>query len=185
MRSKIYFLQIILLGVLLTTSCSKDFLETKPLTEFSDADVWKDPALVETFVNQIYWRLDEPTTGGRLKSNIVDEAHYRGNGASLNFNKGLLTVDQIPGWSTPSRYRTWNDLYKTIRYCNIILENIDKVPYDNSVTDGKTTKERVTGEVYFLRAYLYHLLTSVYGGVPIIKDAYGLTDEFNVARGTY
>ena len=185
MKNKIYLFQIILFGVIFLTSCNKDFLETKPLTEFSDVDVWKDPALVETFINQIYWRLDEPTTGGRLKSNIVDEAHYRGNGASLNFNKGLLTVDQIPGWSTPSRYRTWNDLYKSIRYCNIFLENIDKVPYDNSIVDGKSVKERVTGEVYFLRAYLYHLLTSVYGGVPIITKAYELTDEFAIARGTY
>jgi hypothetical protein len=165
--------------------CSKDFLETKPLGEFSDVDVWKDPALVETFVNQIYWRLDEPASNGRLKSNIVDEAHYRGNGASLNFNKGLLTVDQIPGWSTPSRYRAWNDIYKTIRYCNIFLQNVDKVPFENVVVDGKTQKERMTGEIYFLRAYLYHELTSVYGGVPIIKKAYTLTDEFKIARNTY
>lgn len=167
------------------TGCSKDFLDTKPLTEFSDVDVWKDPALVETFINQIYWRLDEPASNGRLKSNIVDEAHYRGNGASLNFNKSLLTVDQIPGWSTPSRYRAWNDIYKTIRYCNLFFANVDKVPFDNTIVDGKSQKDRMMGEVYFLRAYLYHELTSVYGGVPIIKNAYTLTDEFNIARNTY
>ena len=91
MRSRLYILKIALFFVILITSCSKDFLDTKPLGEFSDVDVWKDPALVETFINQIYWRLDEPASPGRLKSNIVDEAHYRGNGASLNFNKGLLT----------------------------------------------------------------------------------------------
>ncbi|HEX2976132.1 MAG TPA: RagB/SusD family nutrient uptake outer membrane protein [Bacteroidales bacterium] len=183
MRSKIYFL--ITLTVMFMTGCSKDFLDTKPLTEFSDVDVWKDPALVETFINQIYWRLDEPASNGRLKSNIVDEAHYRGNGASLNFNKSLLTVDQIPGWSTPSRYRAWNDIYKTIRYCNLFFANVDKVPFDNTIVDGKSQKDRMMGEVYFLRAYLYHELTSVYGGVPIIKNAYTLTDEFNIARNTY
>ncbi|MGE5406076.1 MAG: RagB/SusD family nutrient uptake outer membrane protein [Methanosarcina sp.] len=183
MRSKIYYL--IIATVVLMTGCSKDFLDTKPLGEFSDVDVWKDPALVETFINQIYWRLDEPSTNGRLKSNIVDEAHYRGNGASLNFNKGLLTVDQIPGWSTPSRYRTWDDIYKTIRYCNIFLQNADKVPFESAVVDGKTQKERMTGEIYFLRAFLYHELTAVYGGVPIIKKAYTLTDEFKIPRNTY
>jgi hypothetical protein len=185
MRSKLYILQIALFFVILITSCSKDFLDTKPLGEFSDVDVWKDPALVETFINQIYWRLDEPASPGRLKSNIVDEAHYRGNGASLNFNKGLLTTDQIPGWSTPSRYRTWNDLYKSIRFCNIFMANVEKVPFDNALVDGKTQKDRMMGEVYFLRAYLYHLLTSVYGGVPIIKEPYDLTDEFQIARNTY
>ena len=185
MRNKINILLTVLFSIALFVSCSEDFLETKPLTEFSEVDVWADPALVATFINQIYWRLDEPVTNGRLKSNIVDEAHYRGNGASKNFNNGLLTVDQIPGWSTPSRYRTWDDIYKTIRYCNIFFANVDKVPFETSLTDGKTMKDRTSGEVHFLRAYLYHELVTVYGGVPIITEPYTLTDEFAVARNSY
>ncbi len=182
---KIYILITIFTVVGFLSSCDKDFLETKPLTEFSEVDVWNDPALVETFINQIYWRLDEPFSNGRLKSNIVDEGHYRGNGASKNFNNCLLTVDQIPGWSTPSRYRSWNDIYKTIRYCNIIFENIEKVPFEATLTDGKTLDDRMKGEVHFLRAYLYHELTAVYGGVPIITETYGLSDDFLIARSSY
>jgi SusD family. len=41
------------------------------------------------------------------------------------------------------------------------------------------------GEVHFLRAYLYHNLVSMYGGVPIIKKTFGLTDDFNVPRDSY
>ncbi len=182
---KIYILITLFAVVGFLSSCDKDFLETKPLTEFSEVDVWNDPALVETFINQIYWRLDEPFSNGRLKSNIVDEGHYRGNGASKNFNNCLLTVDQIPGWSTPSRYRSWNDIYKTIRYCNIIFENIEKVPFEATLTDGKTLDDRMKGEVHFLRAYLYHELTAVYGGVPIITETYGLSDDFLIARSSY
>lgn len=183
---KIAYILISLISVAgLLTSCDKEFLETKPLTEFSEVDVWNDPALVETFINQIYWRLDEPFSNGRLKSNIVDEGHYRGNGASKNFNNSLLTVDQIPGWSTPSRYRTWDDIYKSIRYCNIFFANIDKVPFESTLTDGKTLGDRMKGEVHFLRAFLYHELTAVYGGVPIITEPYGLTDDFLIARNSY
>jgi hypothetical protein len=39
--------------------------------------------------------------------------------------------------------------------------------------------------VHFLRAYLYHNLVSMYGGVPIIKKTFGLTDNFNVPRDSY
>ncbi len=184
MRNRINIL-IAFIAVIMMAACSKDFLETKPLTQFSEVDVWSDPALVATFINQIYWRLDEPFTNGRLKSNIVDEAHYRGNGASKNFNNGLLTVDQIPGWSTPSRYRTWDDLYKSIRFCNVFFANVDKVPFDPALVDGKSAADRVKGEVHFLRAYLYHLLTAVYGGVPIITEPYALTDDFAIARNSY
>jgi len=183
---KIVYILISLIAVAgFLTSCDKDFLETKPLTEFSEVDVWNDPALVETFINQIYWRLDEPFSNGRLKSNIVDEGHYRGNGASKNFNNSLLTVDQIPGWSTPSRYRSWDDIFKTIRYCNIFFANIDKVPFESTLTDDKTLGDRMKGEVHFLRAYLYHELTAVYGGVPIITEPYGLTDDFLIERSSY
>lgn len=182
---KIYILITLFAVVGFLSSCDKDFLETKPLTEFSEVDVWNDPALVETFINQIYWRLDEPFSNGRLKSNIVDEGHYRGNGASKNFNNCLLTVDQIPGWSTPSRYRSWNDIYKTIRYCNIFFANIEKVPFETTLTDGKTLGDRMKGEVHFLRAYLYHELTAVYGGVPIITKPYGLSDDFLIERSSY
>ncbi|NMB51376.1 MAG: hypothetical protein GX999_03510, partial [Bacteroidales bacterium] len=49
------FILIIIIAIVgFLSSCDKDFLETKPLTEFSEVDVWNDPALVETFINQIY-----------------------------------------------------------------------------------------------------------------------------------
>ena len=185
MKVKIYKFIMFLFGVLFLASCNDDFLETTPLTEFSDATVWTDPPLVETFINNIYWRLDEPFSSGRLKANLVDEGHYRGNAPSLNFNKCLLTPDQIPGLSTPSRYLTWNDIYKSIRYCNIFFEKVGGVPFDNTVTDGKTMEERLTGEAHFLRAYNYFLLTRMYGGVPIITKAYELTDDFLIARDSY
>lgn len=185
MKIKIYLFKITLFVVIIMTSCSEDFLNTKPLGEFSDAAVWDDPALAETFINQIYWRLDEPFYGGRLKSNLVDETHYRGNGDARNFNNGNITVDKIPGWDRPTRYRTWNDLYKTIRYCNVFLANIDKVPYGPDLVDGKTMKDRVTGEVHFLRAYIYQELIAVYGGVPLISEPYELDDEFMVPRSSY
>ena len=164
-------------------SCS-DFLETTPLTEFSEASVFSDPILVETFINHIYFRLDEPLTDGRNSSNVVDEGHYRGNAASLNFNRGLMTQDVAQG-PPFRRYRTWADLYKTIRFCNIFFDKVDEVPFNNDIIDGKTLKERMTGEVHLLRAYLYFFLIGTYGGVPIIDEVYTLDSEFEKARNTW
>jgi hypothetical protein len=41
------------------------------------------------------------------------------------------------------------------------------------------------GEVHFLRAYLYHMLVSVYGGVPLITEAYGLNGDYAVPRSSF
>lgn len=185
MKAKSITINIIFLFlVLFFSSCNQDFLDTESSTEFSELSVWNDPALVETFINQIYYRLDEPLTDGRMKANYVDEAHYRGNSNAYNFNNCVITSDVLPGWST-SRYRSWSDLYKTIRYCNIFFFKVDEVLFSETTVDGKTEKERMTGEVHFLRAMLYYFLTSVYGGVPIVTDVYSLDDDFKIARNTY
>jgi len=181
---KIKFLSFLAISVLLISSCNHEFLNTEPSTEFSELTVWNDPALVETFINQMYFRLDEPLTDGRMKANYVDEAHYRGNSNARNFNRSNITVDNIPGWTT-NRYRSWADMYKSIRYCNIFFANVDKVPFSPSLVDGKTLKDRMTGEVHFLRAMLYHNLACDYGGVPLITNVFSLEDEFAVPRNTY
>lgn len=174
----------ILLATLALGSCQKDFLNTDPSTEFSENAVWTDPALVETFINQLYFRLDEPLTDGRFKANLVDEGHYRGNAASLNFNRSIQSPDDLLGWGV-SRYRSWADLYKSIRFCNLFFSKVDQVPFSANLIDGKTMKDRMTGEMHFMRAYYYHLLTSTYGGVPLIIDPYTLTDEFQKERSSY
>jgi starch-binding outer membrane protein, SusD/RagB family len=178
------FLGIFIIGTFLFYSCDHEFLDTEPSTEFSELAVWNDPALVETFINQIYFRLDEPLTDGRMKANYVDEAHYRGNSNARNFNRSNITTDNIPGWGT-NRFRSWADLYKSIRYCNIFFDNVDRVPFPVNLVDGKTLKDRTTGEVHFLRAMLYHFLVSDYGGVPLIDKVYSLNDEFEVPRNSY
>lgn len=74
----------------------------------------------------------------------------------------------------------WSMVYQFIRSANLFFEKIDAVPFDNPAD-----KDRMKGEVHFLRGYLYHNLVSMYGGVPIIKKTFGLTDEFKVPRDTY
>src|SRR5690606_21056010 len=103
---------------------------------------------------------------------------YRGNTASLQFNRSQLTADGIPAWSNNQSFSSWNDLYKSIRFANMLLENADRIPAEEHVLN------RMKGEAYFLRAYLYHLLMREYGGVPIVSRVYGLVDELTSPRST-
>ena len=184
MKSKILIYKTLILAIfLIFASCNDDFLDTQPLDEFAEPAVWSDLALVETFINEAYWRISDPFTKGRTLGMIVDEGHYRGNTASLNHNRSLLTPDDIPGWSVPTRYRFWQDLYGSIRICNVFLQNLDRIP--DGTPEQKAHKDRMTGEVYFLRAKFYHHLTKVFGGVPIVDRAYGLGEDYNIPRSSY
>jgi len=178
--------QLILVCSLLagTTSCKKDFLEKTPLDKFSDAAVWGDPALTGTFVNNIYLGVPYPFTTLMLSS-TVDESMAVWDWGSSNVTKSLMTPSDLSifdntFWTGSMRDQTWAKMYVHIRASNLFLEKIDAVPFDD-----KTKKDKLKGEVLFLRAFFYHQLVALYGGVPLITKAYTLTDEFAAPRDTY
>ncbi|OFY65040.1 MAG: hypothetical protein A2V64_13555 [Bacteroidetes bacterium RBG_13_43_22] len=188
MRKIFYILSVIILAGI-AFSCQKDFLDTKPLGAYSDADVWKDPALVEAFVNDIYQNtLGWPYAIERL-SDYSDETCFTPDWGATNFNKCLMTSDGLMGWSynwglpdpTMHTYHfQWAPLFKTIRSCNLFFSHVKEIPFAD-----ETAKNSMLGQVYFLRGYLYHHLIALYGGVPIITEPYGLNDKFDVTRDTY
>jgi len=175
------YIKLFLFMIALTVSCKKD-LDTKPQDEFSDIDTWNDPALIEAFLNGIYRGIDNPADGGDglLKAEFVDEMHDQWY-SFFEFNNSLLTSDNLASWA----HEDWNSLYNSIRSCNLFLEKIETAPLEDIIVDDKTLTERMTGEAVFLRAYFYHQLTSLYGGVPLVVKSYQLTDDFSVKRDTY
>jgi starch-binding outer membrane protein, SusD/RagB family len=198
MRKLLFILSVIsLLGI--ATSCQKDFLETTPLGAYSDAAVWTDPNLCAAFVSEIYRNaLGYPFAIERL-SDFVDETSFTPDWGVFDFNKSLMTQDALMGWDwnwggngplggsdgvSPTaqtrRHYVWNALYKTVRSCNLFFSKVDGVTFPD-----EDTKDRTIGEVYFLRGYTYHCLAALYGGVPIITKAYGLNEDYSIARNTY
>ncbi len=174
---------LLLSTIVLITSCKKDFLDTKPLSEISEVDIWNDPVLIQTFINGIYSNVNNPTNGGDgvLRGEYVDEMHDQWY-SFFEFNNSLITPDDLANW----RHESWSGLYKNIRACNLFFDKINAVTsFDNTLTDGVLLKDRMIGEVHFLRGYLYHQLVSLYGGVPIIKTPYKLTDDFKIKRDKY
>lgn len=172
----------IMLGVV---GCKKDFMNLQPLDKFSDEAVWKDPALVQTFVNNIYLGVPHGFSN-IMMSSMVDESMYNADFGSSNVTKSLVTpsdlsIFDVGFWSgNRQRMMNWTNVYRFVRPANVFFEKIEQVPFEK-VAD----KNRMKGEVYFLRAYLYNNLVSMYGGVPIIKKSFGLTDEFMVTRDSY
>lgn len=174
MKKSNCLLIIISLFGLFTMSYCSDFLETKPLTEYSDVDVWEseDPSLIKSFLSQIYIEIEHgfekyPT------SVYVDEADARANTGILNVNSGGDSPTSGGYW------HQWPKIYQAVRYCNIALENLERSPIEEEM------KDRFRGEVHFLRAMYYHQLLKLYGGIPIITKAYELTDNFLLPRSTF
>jgi len=179
---KIFRIYIALIVGVFSTSCSTDFLDTTPSDKISDVSVFSDPNLTETFVNGIYCSITHPMAGynGILKAEYVDEAHDMWYQFS-EFNKCMLTPDNLQTWW----FENWDALYSNIRKCNMFFANFREDIFGNTEVDGVLWKDRLKGEVHFLRAFFYHQLVSLYGGVPIITKVYKLDDNFSIARDSY
>ncbi|HEX2848422.1 MAG TPA: RagB/SusD family nutrient uptake outer membrane protein, partial [Chitinophagaceae bacterium] len=178
------FISILMLACLMISagSCKKDFLEKKPLDSYSDADLWKDLNLVQAFVNSRYPILPFMEFPGVLKSYFMSGACDEGNSKHSYGNERALETGQMSPDNTV--YDFWANNYQQIRNCNIFLSKIDEVPAQGPANEAK--KKRLTGEIYFLRAYGYFDLLRHYGGVPLVSKVYGLSDTtFKVARSTF
>ncbi len=64
--------------------------------------------------------------------------------------------------SNPSHWTNlWNRFYKSIRDCNLVLENIESSPV------SEDTKKLMTAEARFIRASVYFKMHSLWGTVPL------------------
>ena len=172
----------ILFTAILLTACNEDFLEVEPLDRYSDAAVWTDPALVSSFVNNIYMgemygfqlemlaSLSDISMTKRAEVNPI---------LNSEINNSYLSVLSPTHWITSYHNISWNYLYENIRACNLFLEKVE----EGASVEGEDI-DHLIGEVHYLRANFYYWLMSFWGGVPIIKNSYSLTDDFSVARNS-
>lgn len=82
----------ILAAAILTgaASCKKDFMNLQPLDKHIEENVWKDPGLVQTFVNNIYLGVPHGFSN-IMMSSVVDETTFNADFGSSNVTKSLIT----------------------------------------------------------------------------------------------
>ncbi len=167
-------------GAVFLTSCKKDFMNLQPLDQISSDQTWGDAALAETFVTGVYSGLNVGGFREQMLASLSDESVFTHVGRGINtINEASLSPSNL-GWVDESY--AWLNMYNNIRGANQAIVNLTS---PNSFSNNPTTKERILGESYFLRAYYYQQLVRYYGGVPLIKKLYGLNEDYTVARNTY
>ncbi len=161
-------------------ACNKDFLDKKPLDQFSEQDVWKDQGLIQAFVNDMYAQM-RPGFGEVMLSSMSDESRFIHDYNTSRVVQGNVTPDDFGALGDFSR---WGGHYKVIRNCNMFFEKIDSVKGINP-----DALKRMKGEVHFMRAWYYHMLVKYFGGVPLITYTFNLNGEHsdygNVRRASF
>jgi hypothetical protein len=167
---------VLLLGV---TACDNSVLNVTPKDQLSDEVVFADANLAETFLNDIYRGMGHGIYEIMLSS-MTDETHFIHNYNTEKVVQSIISPSDR-GAVDDGRFNhfDWSDNYSRIRQANTFLQGLESAEFDAAL------KQRMEGEVRFLRAYFYHNLLRMYGGVPLIDKVYALNDEFGVARNSF
>jgi hypothetical protein len=165
MRFQTYILAAI--SALFLFSCKKDFLQRDPGVPIDYAKLFSDPKQAAGFGDNSYNFL------------INDYARFVGahQGTTSEFtdeavsNTGLAPVSVMNNgqFLSPNAFDVINPytmMYRGIRNANVMLANIEKVPWTSVYNP-----EYIRGEQLFLRAFFYFELMKRYGGVALLDKA--------------
>lgn len=159
-----YTIFLMLIGLL---SCQDYFLDKEPLDIVSDAVVWDDPALIDAYLADLYYRVDfiELRGNEEEQTSLAMIASMGGEGRSFggHHQSYKASTEVITSAGTNQELDYWK--YQNIRDCNYFIEKIQA-----SVIDLELVDQRIA-EVRFLRAYMYFQMVIRFGGIPIIINA--------------
>lgn len=150
----------------LLVSCS-DFLDTLPSDSLTPTTTWKTEQDAQKFLIGCYDGWEDG--GSILYMDCASDFGYNnfpwegytdfGNGNMTQANPGANFYD-----------------FATIKKCNTLIDNIDKIPF----ADEKV-KNDIKAQARVIRAYRYFKMNWLYGGVPIISD-YNSAQEAQIER---
>ena len=161
---KIKFIVIVSLGILLH-SCNESFLDEVPLDRFSPENLLLNEAGFEAAMVALYQGArQEHALGGanfdymNLGTDLTEWGRYDSRGFKDYhlLNSQHAAVEGYWAWG-------YTDM---IRQANLILDNLGNP--DVSMSDE--ARQNISGQAKFFRGYTYHVLATLYGGVPIVSS---------------
>lgn len=146
----------ITLSLLLAFGCS-DFLEVEDEGYLDNDYVFSNMETINAFFVTTYASLP------------IEDFNYEGGEFGTYPDDGqdnpMAWGAEIRGNSLSSSCanKSWEAAFKCVRYCNLLIENLDSSPI---LSD--TERQEYIGEARFLRAFTYYFLVRLFGGLPLI-----------------
>ena len=158
MLTKKIFITLLTVTLLVVSfSCKK--LDLAPTDRFSELNFWLNSQNVNNALSNIY--------GGMYNSSYVFFNESMSDNAVSKLDAGIGSDAISTGNFTISlpRFRNeWKYYYSDIKSCNIFLESVDQ-----NQTLTPAIKERMKGEVRFIRAWDHFNLMKWWGDVPLLS----------------
>jgi hypothetical protein len=165
-----YIKLIFLFAIPVLTGCSKKFLEVTPQGQLTQDQALQDPNAASELVGGVYNTLyfggfDKNTVGFEWVM-VTDVASDDGDKGSTSSDFDVNGAGDIDNFRSDANNGIFNNLwlgyYTGIARANLAIDILNKSTFDS------TTRNRLLGEVRFIRGMYYFNLVRCFGGVPKI-----------------
>lgn len=173
MIQKVKYLTLLLFAVMLTTSCNK-WLDLKPQDGIIRENFWKTKEDIKSAVIGCYSSLLVSSTSTSITSTSGSTAQtlflwgeIRGDMVTSTVRTTSEQMDILNGnISSSNSITSWRILYKTINYCNTVIDFAPQVLLtDKTLTE--TDLNAYLAEAHALRGLMYFYLLRTFGEVPL------------------
>ena len=120
-------------------------------------------------------------SSGAMLASASDESEYsvRSNAIEEFYNGGWTAANP--------KATTWNNMYKGISTCNLVLSEMQGLTFDELVLNKDYQQQMFRYKNYqydarFMRAYFYFNLVRQYGDVPMVEPGMSITDIDPLSR---
>jgi len=163
------FLIALIGGTILLAGCTKDdFLDVTNSSAVSGDVAFSTEASADLVLNDVYSNLPD------FNNFIFEPFESWSDNLMTGFNwnissqvarsKSNINANTVLfyDWSPASMWLDWGTLYKRIRKCNVFIQELEASNLPQAYKDKRM------GEARVLRAFFYHNLWMLFGGVPVI-----------------
>jgi len=159
---KTFYKYIVLVSItLMFNQCSKDFLDTLPLSSISTQSYFKSATDAENALVGCYNGISGQIWNLSVILHVTSDNNYAGGDNPENFR--FDNFGRIPIGEYCTNF--WNAAYITINRCNNVLEYVPEI--DDPTLDVGSQREIILGEASFVRALAYFNLVRIWGDVPL------------------
>lgn len=165
---KILTSAIFLAGALMISSCSDDFLTSKP-TESQQAGAPATESAILSNLGAAYQILLFDSYANNnynevlLMSDLRSDDIWKGGG-SAGDQQQLYSLSQFTSTATETLDGLWSIYYSGIARCNNVI-----IACANAVNVPSAKLKQYNAEAHFLRAYYTHLLWKFWGNIPYFE----------------
>mgnify|MGYP002510761074 FL=1 len=181
-------LYIVLCGLVLSFTSCKDYLtEIEPGTVLlEDFFVSTDAAVqnVTGCYTPLMWEYNRTYCPEWFIGDIASDDALKGGGNTTD----MADIYDVENWRTTDLNTFALDFYQAqyqgIGRCNLALEYINKMEIGIDSAFTQDMKDRLLGEVHYLRAYYYFRLVRLFAGVPMTLEVLRSSEDWKMPRAS-